>query len=134
MKTCKRILVVDDDEAIRESVRDLLELENYQVDVAVDGLEALDLLINRECSELPGMIILDMMMPRLDGIGFLQKIHEEYRDRFCKIPIVISSANADLSSAAIRNFSEVSTMRKPFDAETLFQLAKEHCGDPLTES
>ena len=59
-----RILVVDDDRAVRESLRRSLAFNGYQVDLAVDGKEALDAVAQRR----PDAMVLDVMMPRLDGL------------------------------------------------------------------
>ena len=59
-----RILVVDDDRAVRESLRRSLSFNGYSVDLAQDGVEALDAIAN----ERPDAVVLDVMMPRLDGL------------------------------------------------------------------
>ena len=59
-----RILVVDDDRAVRESLRRSLSFNGYTVDLAEDGVEALDAIAN----ERPDAVVLDVMMPRLDGL------------------------------------------------------------------
>lgn len=58
-----RILVVDDDRAVRESLRRSLSFNGYSVELAQDGVEALDLIANNR----PDAVVLDVMMPRLDG-------------------------------------------------------------------
>lgn len=65
----QHVLVVDDDEAIRESIRILLE-DEYDVSIAKDGVQAIEFL---EKSERPSIVLLDYGMPRLDGVGVLKK-------------------------------------------------------------
>lgn len=67
-----RVLVVDDDAAVRESVCDVLQSAGYQTEEAADGVAALEML-----ERLPEIdcMILDMHMPRLDGMGVLQGLH-----------------------------------------------------------
>jgi CheY-like chemotaxis protein len=66
-----RILIVDDDPDIREVLSDLLSGMGHEVRTACDGLAALDLL---RSGPQPAVVLLDMMMPRLDGEGFLKAI------------------------------------------------------------
>src|SRR5215467_5460683 len=70
-ETHPRILVVDDDEDIRELLKIFLEADGYQVRLAADGLEAWQHLEN---GSGPALILLDLMMPRMDGEQFLRKI------------------------------------------------------------
>ena len=77
------ILVVDDDKEIRQAVRIYLEQKNYAVIEAVDGLDALEKLKNATVH----LIILDVMMPKLDGIATMQKIRESKN-----VPILMLSA------------------------------------------
>ena len=75
-----RILVVDDDDDIREVMQELLVAEGFQVDVAKDGLDALGKL---EVEASPPLILLDMMMPRMDGEAFLQRAAGQARPGEC---------------------------------------------------
>ena len=65
-----RILVVDDDPSVRALVRDVLEIEGYDVDVAEDGFAAL----RRIDADRPDCVVLDVMMPGMDGHGVLNRI------------------------------------------------------------
>ena len=65
-----RILVVDDDRAVRESLRRSLSFNGYSVDLAQDGVEALDAIAN----ERPDAVVLDVMMPRLDGLEVCRQL------------------------------------------------------------
>jgi excisionase family DNA binding protein len=96
----KTVMVVDDDEAIRESVRDFLDDLGYRPLVAGDGEEALALLQN----ERPDLILLDLKMPKLDGWAFREM---QLRDhRLAGIPVVVvtaaSQANLDGVTAVLR--------------------------------
>ena len=81
------VLVVDDDEGIRTVMAEILELLGYQVTIAADGQEAVDLL---KVGLEPSAIVLDMMMPRMDGWTFLSEIRAD--PRFREIPVVVASA------------------------------------------
>ncbi len=103
------VLVIDDDECIRASLAEALELSGYQVVVAADGQEGVELL---EVGLEPKAIVLDLMMPRMDGWTFLRHIrgHPKYRD----LPVVVTSAVAGEGPAEAD-----SSLQKPFDVHDL---------------
>ena len=105
----KRVLIVDDDDAIRESLAELLR-DNYEVSVARDGLEALDVV----ATERIDAIVLDLMMPRLDGAGFKHELDA----RGLKIPILIASAGTEIARRAAE-LGVADYVGKPFDLEDL---------------
>ena len=86
--TNETILVVDDNKEIVYSLSKLLEYEGYQIQTAYDGMEALDVLQNNHVD----LILLDVMMPRLNGLSALMKIRETK-----KIPVIILSAKTEES-------------------------------------
>jgi DNA-binding response OmpR family regulator len=106
------VLVVDDDPAIRGLVADALRLEGYSVDLAAHGREALDAMRARK----PATVVLDLMMPVMDGFSFMEACHQE---RLCAdVPIVVISAVQD----ALKRIDEVpvhACIAKPFDLDEL---------------
>ncbi len=68
-----KILIVDDDQYIRELYVEVLSDEKYEVDSAEDGVEGAEKLMKNAYD----LVLLDIMMPRLDGLGVLQKLHDE---------------------------------------------------------
>ena len=86
-----RILVVDDDAAVRESLRPALQLEQYEVQLAADGVEALDLL--RDPSSETDAVILDVSMPRLDGLEVSRRLRREGNP----VPILMLTARDEVS-------------------------------------
>lgn len=103
------VLVVDDDEGIRNAMAEILELLGYQVTVAVDGLEAVEMLgVGLE----PRAIILDMMMPRMDGWTFLSRIRSD--PRFHELPVVVASAVVSECPSGADAW-----LQKPFDLADL---------------
>ena len=82
-----KILVVDDESRMRKLIRDFLEREGYQILEAADGLEALDIFY--EHKEI-ALIILDVMMPKLDGWGVCQEIR-----RISQVPIMMLTARSE---------------------------------------
>ncbi|MFZ0275693.1 MAG: response regulator [Candidatus Sulfotelmatobacter sp.] len=86
-----RILVVDDEEAIREITSAILTAAGYQCRTAADGLEALDVLD----SEKFDLMITNFMMPNLDGFGLM----EQAKKKFPNMPVVVESAAQDVAIA-----------------------------------
>jgi CheY-like chemotaxis protein len=113
----KPILVVEDDVDIRESLVMLLELEGFSVVAARDGLEALEWL--EQCGA-PSLVLLDLMMPRLDGLGFL----ERWRLLSCAgaCPVIVASG-IDMPEAP-QGVDAV--MRKPVSGEELLAAVRRH--------
>ena len=106
------VLVVDDDPAIRGLVADALRDEGYSVDLAAHGREALEAIRARR----PATIVLDLMMPIMDGFSFMEACHHE---QLCdNVPIVVISAVHD----ALRRIHELpihACIAKPFDLDDL---------------
>ena len=94
MKKEVKILVVDDDPDIREAISVVLEASSYQVVTACDGEDGLDKL--RE--ERPNLMILDLLMPKMDGFAVLKELQDPRRSKYGNIPILIlSSVREDAS-------------------------------------
>ncbi len=79
-----RILVVDDDRAVRESLRRSLAFNGYTVELAEDGVEALE----RIARDRPDAVVLDQMMPRLDGLGVCRQLRSSGDD----VPVLMLTA------------------------------------------
>ena len=109
-----KILVVDDDKQIVDFYRKLLLREGYEVAEAYDGEEALQ----KVASEKPDIVILDLIMPKLNGFDVLQTIRDKYRDKW--IPVIIVSGNTELQSVKKGYSMEANHyLTKPLDAEHL---------------
>lgn len=104
----RTILVVDDDQGIRESLGAVLEGEGYRVRLAANGEAALGVL--RSDPALPDLILLDLMMPVMDGWQFRSRQLQDQRLR--EIPVVIISAGGNVRQKA-ENLSAVGWLRKP---------------------
>jgi two-component system, NtrC family, response regulator AtoC len=107
------ILVVEDDPAIRRLVTMVLKREGFEVDVAADGLEAVLKLGVREY----GVIVLDLMMPNLDGFTFLSTIAENEPRQLRKV-IVTSAASPTVIRERMRG-TPFAVLPKPFDISEL---------------
>jgi DNA-binding response OmpR family regulator len=87
-----KILIVDDETDIVEMLKSGLSREGYTVSVAYDGEEALA----KVKADDPDIILLDLIMPKLNGFEVLKEIREKYQERWR--PVIIISAKADLDS------------------------------------
>ena len=116
----RRILIVDDDERLREFVRVNLEMEGYSVREAAsaeEGLSALD-------DEPPDLILLDVMMPQVDGWEMLRRVHE--RHGVGAIPVIMFSGKVDeeaLKKAAAQGAQGF--VGKPFSPQQLIDSTKQ---------
>lgn len=122
--SARRVLVVDDDEDLRAALADILEAEGYEVSVAADGQEALEVL-REEGAPLPGLVLLDMMMPVMDGWEFCA--HQRRDPRLAHVPVLVLSASADVERAA----AELGTqgyLRKPMDIDALLGAVAQQLG------
>ena len=116
------VLIVEDDEDIRESLMDLLEDHGYLPIGACDGREALDKL--GASKQLPCVIVLDLMMPVMDGVTFRE---EQLRNPLLSgIPIIVISAYKDTPDTA-NTLNANSHLPKPINLKAFLQVVKEHC-------
>ncbi len=115
----KTVLVVEDTDDLREMFIEMLEGEGYEAIGAINGQDALDRL--RSMEHQPCLVLLDMMMPVMDGKAFLAAISETHR--LAALPIVVVSAVAREDDVGGHRF-----VRKPVSQEVLSALVKDYCG------
>lgn len=113
----KPILIVEDDREIREALRDSLELEGYTVFTASNGQEAFDTLGNME---RPAVILLDLMMPVMNGWQFLEAQREH--DVYATIPVVVISAAGEKAKTA----QAAGYIKKPIDLDALLNVVGQY--------
>jgi CheY-like chemotaxis protein len=118
----KTILVVEDDTDIRDAIAEVLADGDYRTLCASNGAAALAEL--RAAQPTPCVILLDMMMPVMDGKEFraLQRVDEALRE----IPVVVLSAHADATALA-EQMQAAGFLRKPVDLVTLLQTVEQFC-------
>ena len=117
MNAVASVMIVDDDDDIREIGTLVLESEGYRVAAARDGLDAMDML---ERSPAPGVILLDLMMPRMDGEQFLKALRSSDK---AHIPVVLMSGHNEASEIA-RVLSADALLRKPVDLDILLKTVR----------
>jgi len=111
-----RILVVDDDTAITKFIRANLEAEGWQTIRAADGAEALKAVEK----ELPVLMILDVMMPNVDGLEVLQRLRQ-----WSQIPVIMLSVREEMAyKVKCLNLGADDYMTKPFGADELIARVK----------
>jgi CheY-like chemotaxis protein len=113
-----RVLVVDDDSAIRRMIIAALRREGYSFLEAANGKDALDLMRG----EHPDVVVLDLMMPILSGWDVLRERAHDAAMR--KIPVIIVSANRDPEIATAVNAGICAFLPKPFDIAALSALVR----------
>jgi two-component system chemotaxis response regulator CheY len=114
-RSSKCILVVDDDDAVRGAIAETLELEGYSVESAADGLQALEKIKLTP----PDAIVLDLMMPVMDGWTFMERCRKEH---LCSgTPVLVTSAVRRLEEKAAGMHVDA-CLAKPFDLDELLAL------------
>lgn len=117
----KSIVIMDDDVDIRLTLADILEDEGYSVTSASDGLEGIQAINNM--AHPPGLIILDLMMPNMNGHEFL-KVRAENAN-LANIPVAYFSADTEIHNKSKE--AGVESIRKPVNFGELFSVVRKHC-------
>ena len=130
MSAAARVLVVDDDTSIRDSLVRALRLEGYDVSAAADGAKGLDAVKN----EQPDVIVLDVMMPSIDGLTMCRVLRSEKN----RVPILMLTARTETSDrVAGLDAGADDYLPKPFALEELLArlralLRRSHSGEDVT--
>jgi DNA-binding response OmpR family regulator len=117
--TCAPVLIVEDDEDLRDMMAQFLLVEGFRPETVSNGQEALDYLRK---GPTPSVILLDMMMPIMDGWEFRR---EQQRDpRVANVPVIVLSA---LDRSRVGDIGEAAFMKKPLDFDRLLDLVRRYC-------
>ena len=121
-----RVMVVDDATLVRRYYRSILEQNGFEVEEALNGVEALEKLL----VDPPDMLVVDINMPQMDGLTFLAELRRR-PEPYCAIPALVTSTEAgtedfEAARAAGANYYHV----KPIGPEALARLAAMLCGVP----
>ncbi len=122
MSVHKKILVVEDDPDIRECLQDALEMIGYPSYIACNGKEALELL---ERIDPPSLILLDLMMPIMNGHQFCDL--KRANPKIASIPVIVVSADGNLPMKASKLGAQ-GVISKPVDFAVLIQITRKYCG------
>lgn len=111
----KKVLLIDDDETLRSLLADVLSLSDFEVSQAANGQEGLDLLLNMR----PDVIIVDLMMPVMDGVRFCELLHERQPDH---APIIMLTALENpVETQGLQAESVAAVLRKPSDFDEILR-------------
>jgi CheY-like chemotaxis protein len=125
MATPPRILVVDDLAEHRELLSQVLVDLGYVVTSSGDGLSALESL--RDLGP-PALVLLDLLMPVMDGAEFLARLRAHAEPAVARVPVVLMSADADAEADRIGAAPPDLTLAKPFGLKELRQVVVKFCG------
>ena len=117
------VLLVEDEEDLREMIRDALELNGYAVVAAKEGKEALEEI---EHIESVCLVLLDLLMPGMNGWDFFEKLRQ--RPKFADVPVVIHSSVPDRAPQGVNR-----VIQKPLRLDGLLSVVREYCADPSAE-
>lgn len=118
----KSILVVDDEDALREALRDDLKKAGYTVELAADGDEA----IARIPPSMFDLVLLDIWMPKVNGIDVLKHISKHSPDS----KVIMITAQADLKHALLaKEFGAIDYITKPFNLDEVTSKVRRALGD-----
>jgi len=126
MKPC--ILLIEDNDPIRENTAELLELSEYEVIVASSGKEALEMIIN---IKKPDLILCDIMMPEMDGYEFLKIIKKQYQ--LTSIPFIFLTAyteKKDIEKGLQMGASDY--IVKPFEPDDLIRTIRKYLPEQVS--
>ena len=113
-----RVLVADDDQSIRQLVRTIIRRENLAVDSAIDGHDAIEKLQEHDYA----VVLLDLMMPRVDGFGVIEWLKAHPRKR--KPVVLVITAYADQKFKDVDPEIVAGVLRKPFEVADLGNLVR----------
>ena len=121
----RRIMVIDDDSNLRLALKYRFEREEYIVQTAADGFEALE----KVRAERPDLIILDLAMPKMNGLEFLSRLRDEFQA--LDIPVVVLTAvGLDGYRGQGDGLRIADLIMKPFDARRLIASVEEALANP----
>src|SRR4051812_28226373 len=115
MPTGGGVLIVDDDDSVRDLFARAFAREGFTVRTAADGAEALQ----RIAEELPQLIALDLMMPGINGIELLAAIRQQ--PQTAAVPVLVTTATSPYD---LRDYGPVKVLRKPFELARLVRVAR----------
>jgi len=113
------VLIVEDDVELREMMAQLLALEGFQARTVANGREALEYLGG---GGRPHVILLDLMMPVMDGWEFRRQ--QQASDDLSKVPVIVLSA---LDQTRAADVNAVAFLKKPLDFDRLLELVRQYC-------
>lgn len=115
-----KILIVDDDQDVVRILKDHLQHAGYDISVAVDGVEG----VRKATDENPDLILLDVMMPHMDGLTALQNLNFDNQTE--RIPVIVITAKGPQMKDVFKMEGAAAYVTKPFVFKELLQLIQQH--------
>jgi CheY-like chemotaxis protein len=119
------VFIIDDDEDVRAVTCFALEFEGIRTVALENGKKAIDYLVSLSPNEYPCLMIVDYMMPEMDGIDFINKIRESYPNTLGRIPIALSTARTVEEGIVFPD--NICMLTKPLELQDLLKVARDHC-------
>ena len=114
-----KILIVDDDKALRQAMAQILQEEGYEILVAADGSQGLKLI--NETSEPPNLVFLDLKMPKTQGMTVLKNLGK----KLLELPVIVMTAyGTSRTTIEAMQLGAYDYLMKPFDLDTLVSLSE----------
>ena len=120
------IMVIDDDRDVSGAIMEALKDAEYTPIAATNGREALDKL--RKLDEMPCVLLLDLMMPEMDGWSFRTEQLDDPDLR--SLPVGVLTAHGGPNDPPVRGVDDADTLRKPVGLHTLLAKIEQYCGKP----
>lgn len=124
LATEKTVLVIDDAALVRVYYRSILEEAGFRVEEALNGLEALEVLLTRTID----LLIVDINMPQMDGLSFLRTLRQKTAATATIPALVTSTESAEADFAAARSAGANYYLVKPIERGQLVEFARMMCG------
>jgi len=116
----KKILIVDDEPDIADALRTILADRGFQVRVCSNGIDAVTALFD----ETPDLMIMDVMLPGMDGHSLITKLRDEGGEALCAMPIIVISA-LEPSGSMFNKFPQVTAfITKPFELSNILDAVR----------
>jgi DNA-binding response OmpR family regulator len=122
----KNVVVIDDDDDVRDVIVYALETDGFSVLPFENGRHGYEALLNLEKKDYPGLIIVDYMMPEMDGMSFISEIRSKHAETLGKIPIAMSSAMGTVHPS-FSGQKNLILLPKPMDLDYLLEVARSYC-------
>lgn len=127
------VMIIDDDADVRDVLTFALENDGYQVIPYQNAKEALEKISRTKDTQLPCLIIVDYLMPEMDGATFIKKLHSRFPESYGEVPVALTSALSSLDPV-IKPSEKVFHLHKPMDLDDLLALVRQHCPSDTASS
>ena len=122
----KSVVVIDDDIDVRDVIVFALQSDGFEVHSYSNGKLGLEALLKTSPEKLPGLVIVDYLMPEMDGLTFINEICTKYEGLLGKIPLALSSAMGTVTPQ-VDCSNELIHLHKPMDLDDLLRIVRKYC-------